>query len=105
VDVIALYATLGETLGFEKLRSQAARLSPPDHWDRLALRQLLDNLAVAQAGIAARLLAEGTSVEDWIAQRRDALARAQSFLDSVDHSGDLSVAKLMLASSQVQNLA
>ena len=104
-DVIALYATLGDTLGFEKLRNQASRLSPPDHWDRLALRQLLDNLASAQAGIAARLLAGNESVEDWIAQRQGALARAQSFLDSVDHSGDLSVAKLMLASSQVQNLA
>jgi glutamate dehydrogenase len=104
-NVIALYGALGEQLGFDKLRGQAARLSPPDHWDRLALRQLLDNLAMAQAGIAARLLAEGTSVEDWIAGHAESLGRAQSFLNTVDHSGDLSVAKLMLASSQIQNLA
>ena len=103
--VIAIYSALGEQLGFDKLRSQAARLSPPDHWDRLALRQLLDNLAIAQAGIAARLLAQNATVEDWIAGHQESLARAQSFLDSVDHSGDLSVAKLMLASSQIQNLA
>jgi glutamate dehydrogenase len=103
--VIALYGALGKQLGFDKLRGQAARLSPPDHWDRLALRQLLDNLAMAQAGIAARLLADGTSVDDWIAGHTDSLGRAQSFLNTVDHSGDLSVAKLMLASSQIQNLA
>ncbi len=103
--VIALHGALGEQLGFERLRGQAARLAPPDHWDRLALRQLLDNLANAQAQIAGRLLAQNASVQDWIAQHGESLGRAQSFLNSVDHSGDLSVAKLMLASSQIQNLA
>ncbi len=103
--VIALYGALGNQLGFDRLRDQAARLSPPDHWDRLALRQLLDNLAMAQAAITARLLAEGATVENWIAGHAESLGRAQSFLNTVDHSGDLSVAKLMLASSQIQNLA
>ena len=53
----------------------------------------------------ARLLAQNATVEDWVGQHTESLARAQSFLNSVDHSGDLSVAKLMLASSQIQNLA
>ena len=85
----------------------AGKLSLPEHWDRLALRRLLDDLSAAQRGIAAALLAESGAdpLEKWIAAKAPALARTRAFLAALEESGELSIAKLMLSSSQIQNLA
>ncbi|HEY4076460.1 MAG TPA: NAD-glutamate dehydrogenase [Rhizomicrobium sp.] len=103
--VAALYFTLGDSLGLSRLRSLASKLSPPDHWDRLAVRRLLDDLSAAQRNIAGSLLAGGADVEKWAAARTEALDRTRAFLNTLESSGELSIAKLMLASSQIQNLA
>jgi glutamate dehydrogenase len=102
--VAALYFAVGDMLGLDRLRALAAKFSPPDYWDRLALRRLLDDLYAAQRRIARKLLAGGSSVEQWGETHGEALARMRTFLADLDASGDLSVAKLMLASSHIQNL-
>jgi len=103
--VAPLYFTLGETLGLDRLRNLADRYQPPEHWDRLALRRLLDDLSQSQRGIARKLLVNGTSVEEWAKAQGNALERTLGFLNTVEASGEISVAKLMLASSQIQNLS
>jgi len=102
--VAPLYFALGEKLGLDRLRTLASRYQPPEHWDRLALRRLLDDLSQSQRGIARKLLAGGTGVEEWAQAQSEALERTRSLLNTLEASGELSVAKLMLASSQVQNL-
>jgi glutamate dehydrogenase len=102
--VAAVYAALGSAIGLDRLRSLAGKFSPPEHWDRLALRRLMDGLSQSQRGIAARLLKDGASVEDWTKAQGAQLERTRNFLQALEASGDLSVAKLMLASSQIQNL-
>ncbi|HEX2759824.1 MAG TPA: NAD-glutamate dehydrogenase domain-containing protein, partial [Rhizomicrobium sp.] len=102
--VAPLYFAVGEKLGLDRLRNLANNFAPPEHWDRLALRRLLDDLSGAQRGVAARLLAGGQSAEQWAQAQAEALERNRAFLNTLESSGDLSVAKLMLASSQIQNL-
>ena len=102
--VAAIYFEVGDMLGLDHLRMLAAKFSPPDHWDRLALRRLLDDLYAAQRRIAHKLLSGGSSAESWAKIHGDALTRMRGFLADLDASGELSVAKLMLASSQIQNL-
>ena len=102
--VAPLYFAVGEKLGLDRLRALADNFAPPEHWDRLALRRLLDDLSGAQRAIAAKLLASGQSAEQWAQAQGDALERNRSFLNALEASGELSVAKLMLASSQIQNL-
>ncbi|HEX4177894.1 MAG TPA: NAD-glutamate dehydrogenase domain-containing protein, partial [Rhizomicrobium sp.] len=102
--VAPLYLALGEKLGLGRLRSLAGRYQPPEHWDRLALRRLLDDLSQSQRGIAKKLLAAGTSVEEWAQAQSETLERTRGFLGTLEASGEISVAKLMLASSQIQNL-
>ena len=102
--VAALYFAVGDMLGLDRLRALAAKFSPPDYWDRLALRRLLDDLYAAQRRIARKLLAGGSSAESWAKTHGEALTRMRSFLADLDASGELSVAKLMLASSHIQNL-
>jgi glutamate dehydrogenase len=103
--VTPLYFALGTTLGLDRLRSVANRYQPPEHWDRLALRRLLDDLSQSQRAIARKLLAGGTGVEEWAHAQGDALERTRVFLGTLEASGEISVAKLMLASSQIQNLS
>ena len=102
--VASRYFAVGEMLGLDRLRALAAKFSPPEHWDRLALRRLLDDLYAAQRSIARKLLASGSTPEQWGAAHGEVLERTRVFLGDLEASGDLSVAKLMLASSQIQNL-
>jgi len=103
--VAPLYFALGDALGLDRLRILAGKFAPPEHWDRLALRRLMDDLAQSQRGIAAKLLKNGLEVADWAKSQSEALERTRAFLNSLEASGDLSVAKLMLASSQIQSLS
>ncbi|HWM61896.1 MAG TPA: hypothetical protein VNN98_07075, partial [Rhizomicrobium sp.] len=104
-DTVApVYAAVGQTLGLDRLRAMASKFSPPEHWDRLALRRLMDDLSQSQRSIADTLLDNATGVEDWAKSQDGALARTREFLGILESSGELSVAKLMLASSQIQNL-
>jgi glutamate dehydrogenase len=100
-----LYFALGATLGLSRLRNLAEKFHPAEHWDRLALRRLMDGLAQSQRAIAAQLLASGQSVAAWSASQPEALERVRGFLAGLEGGGELSVAKLMLASSQIQTLA
>jgi len=102
--VAALYLALGQKLGLDRLRALAGKFAPPEHWDRLALRRLMDDLSQSQRGIAAQLLRGGSSVESWAQKQGEALERTRGFLSTLEGSGELSVAKLMLASSQIQSL-
>ncbi len=57
--VAPVYLALGQTLGLDRLRAMAGKFSPPEHWDRLALRRLMDDISQSQRGIAAKLLGAG----------------------------------------------
>jgi glutamate dehydrogenase len=108
-EVAALYFALGRTLGLDRLRSWSQRLTPPEHWDRLALRRLTEDLSATQRGLARKLLANGgkgaAAVEAWACLNAAALERVQDFAAALESSGELSIAKLMLAASQVRSLA
>jgi glutamate dehydrogenase len=100
---------LGARLGLDRLRMLAAKLTLPEHWDRLALRRLLESLSATQRGLARILLKEGAhdapaAVDAWAAAHAASLERTRAFLSAMESSGELSIAKLMLASSQIQTL-
>ena len=105
--VAALYEGVGETLGLERLHALAARLVLPDHWDRLALRRLLDDLSGAQGALSARLLKAGglAALDAWRQAQQGQLTRMRAFLEALETSGEPSVAKLMLLSSQIQGFS
>jgi glutamate dehydrogenase len=103
--VAPLYFALGDVLGLDRLRVLAGKFLPPEHWDRLALRRLMDDLSQSQRAITAQLLRDGSDVQSWAGKQGEALERTRAFLSTLEGSGELSVAKLMLASSQIQSLA
>jgi glutamate dehydrogenase len=104
-------------VGLDRLRGLADRIVGAEHWDRLAVRRILDDLYVGQRGLAASALsaldpakatggrAQGASlVADWAAAHAERLERTRGFLAELERQGDLSIAKLTLANSQVHEL-
>ncbi len=101
----ALYADVGTLLGLDRLRALSEMIALPEHWDRLAVRRLLDDLASVQSGLTATLITQGPqALKDWEAGHAAALARTTDLLAAIESAGELSVAKLMLASRQIQSL-
>jgi glutamate dehydrogenase len=113
--VAALYFGVGAALGLDRIRLLAARISASEHWDRLAIRRLVDDLFAAQRALSQSLLAKlpGTAtakdarkaLQDWAASQAEPLERTRSFLAALETTGELSIAKLTLANSQVHKLA
>jgi glutamate dehydrogenase len=116
IDLVAgAYFALGATIGLDRLRGLASRIAGNEHWDRLAVRRIVDDLYAGQRGLVADALrdasptagtrAEGAElVKAWADAHADVLARTKSFLAELERTGDLSIAKLTLANSQIHEL-
>jgi glutamate dehydrogenase len=116
VDLVAgAYFAMGAAVGTDRLRGLAGRISATEHWDRLAIRRIVDDLFAGQRALTAEALegaktqgsrADGLeAVAKWVRARGETLERAKGFLDALERSGDLSIAKLTLANSQIRELA
>jgi glutamate dehydrogenase len=119
VDLVAgAYFAIGAIVGIDRLRGLASRISGGEHWDRLAVRRIVDDLFAGQRALTAQVLqgfendkidrtrSEGSDAADaWAKEHADALERTKSFLDELERSGDLSIAKLTLANSQIHELS
>ena len=106
-----VYFSIGSLVGLDRLRALATRIAVADHWDRLALRRIVDDLFSAQRLLACDALAHGqgqpetAAVEAWAKLRAGDIERTVSFLSELERGGEASIAKLALANSQVQKLA
>ncbi|HEX4157501.1 MAG TPA: NAD-glutamate dehydrogenase [Rhizomicrobium sp.] len=119
VDLVAgAYFAMGAAIGFDRLRGLANRITGYEHWDRLAIRRIVDDLFSGQRVLAADALTgfdpatQGATraggarmVKLWEETHADALARTKSFLAELERGGELSIAKLTLANSQIHALA
>jgi glutamate dehydrogenase len=119
VDYVAgAYFAVGAAVGLDRLRGLASQIAGHEHWDRLAVRRIMDDLFAGQRALAAEALTDTdrnsprlTRIEGseaarcWEHTHADALARTRSFLTELERSGDLTVAKLTLANSQIHALA
>jgi glutamate dehydrogenase len=119
IDLVAgAYFEIGEIVGLDRLRGLASRITASEHWDRLAIHRIVDDLYAGQRALTAKVLAQyehepvdRTRVEGieaakrWAEKNADALDRAKGFFAELERTGDLTMAKLTLANSQVHELA
>jgi len=119
VDLVAgAYFAMGAAVGIGRLRGLAGRIMAKEHWDRLAIRRISDDLFAGQRALTAEALSKldparahgdrsdgAAAVAHWAQAHAEPLARAKAFLDALERSGDLSIAKLTLANSQIRELA
>ena len=109
---------LGQQLGLDGMRSAVRDLDPRDHWDRLALQRVADDLPRRQSEltIAAIRLAQKNKVdpasvdaqvaarlvEAWIEPRRALADRLMQPMRAFDSQGGWSLAKLVLLGDAVR---
>jgi glutamate dehydrogenase len=108
----------GRQLGLDRMRAAARDLEPRDHWDRLALQRVADDLPRQQSELAASAIAQAQKdgveanlvdkevatriVEQWIEPRRGLAARLTDPMGSFDRQGVWSLAKLVLLGDAVR---
>ena len=116
VELVAgAYFAMGAEVGLDRLRGLAAHITGGEHWDRLAIRRIVDDLFVGQRALTSDALTRAgkrgshgdgvDAVKAWAAEHADTLARTKSFLGELERTGDLSIAKLTLANSQIHELS
>jgi glutamate dehydrogenase len=119
VDLVAgAYFAIGAIIGLDRLRGLASRIGAGEHWDRLAIRRVVDDLFSSQRALAAQALEDvangpagrtrtdgAKAAHAWAERHADLLERTKSFLEELERGGDLSMAKLTLANSQIRELA
>ena len=115
LDMVAgAYFAASRTIGVDRLRLAAERMNLPEHWDRLAVRRLIDDLAVHQRALASRALANGAkgdnratgaaAVEAWSSAHGEQVERVRALITDLERSGTFTVARLTLAASQIRDL-
>ena len=112
IPVAKIYFSVGARFGMDWLRLAARRLTVDDHWDKLALAALLDDLYDHQYALTLKVLdtagratmAEGV-VEAWIDARAHLARRVRQIVDDVRAAGAPDLAKLSVVNRQLGDLA
>jgi len=104
------YFALGEELNIDVLRTRATRLRGLEHWDRLALRRVVEDFDALQSELTASVLGfsgsgSGDLISLWLTTHHEPISRAQKLLDSIETSGAWTVSKLALAAGELRQLA
>jgi glutamate dehydrogenase len=112
--VAGAYFAAARTIGVDRLRLAAERMNLPEHWDRLAVRRLIDDLFVHQRALASRALANGSpgdnraagnaAVERWSQAHGEQVERVGALIGDLERSGKFTVARLALAAGQIRDL-
>ena len=107
---------VGQQLGLDRMRAAARDLEPRDHWDRLALQRVADDLPRQQTELSIAAIRQTQTskpngldnqaakrlVEDWIAPRRELADRLTQPIGAFDRQGLWSLAKLVLLGDAVR---
>ena len=120
-----LYHAIGGRFSFDRLRGAGGQLSSTLHWDRLAMRRLIEDLYASQQGLCTAMmgyavqagasLASGVEdpnrdwaerlVESWTSANADEVDRADRALNEVAAAGSWSLSKVAICSTQLRELA
>jgi len=112
-----LYHQVGATFDFDRLRAAAGALPSTDHYDRLAVRRLIEDLMTAQLALT-RAVAKTSSVkvgsskeaaeqaiDVWIGPKLATVEGLRASVDEIEASGSgWTFAKLSIASGQLRTV-
>ena len=103
-----LFSAVGSVFGFDRLRQTALTLKLDQHWDRLAVRGLVETLLVQQNNLSEQISANHESlelndfsaaqkvVEKFVEENAESYERLELLLADLEQSGAWTFAKLVL---------
>jgi glutamate dehydrogenase len=120
-----LYHAMGARFRFDRLRGLGHEVVSDQHWDRLAVRRLMEDFYASQQAMTASAmrfalqaggsLAQGVEepsrewaeslVEAWITVNEEEAGRVDSVQRQLDASGAWTLSKLAIASTQLGEMA
>ncbi|MGL1922447.1 MAG: NAD-glutamate dehydrogenase [Hyphomicrobiales bacterium] len=107
-DVAKLYFSVGDFMGIQWLVSGARKMPVNDLYDRLAVNRTIDGLQATHRRIVIDILSQDKDKEKalalWKQKNADEIARANIAITNVSASGDLSLAKLAVASAHISDV-
>ncbi|TNE41724.1 MAG: NAD-glutamate dehydrogenase, partial [Alphaproteobacteria bacterium] len=109
-QVASAYFLIGAELRLDRLRAIARQLSSAEHYDRLAIKRLVNDLAHYQRQVGEHALMSRTEktgnerVHAWLLAHTLAVGRFRQLFDELEAAGGLNIAKLSLLSSQMHDL-
>ncbi|MGH7005595.1 MAG: NAD-glutamate dehydrogenase, partial [Alphaproteobacteria bacterium] len=109
--VAKIYFPVGTRFGLEWLRAAAAALrgATTQHWDKMALVAIVDDLYGHQFALARAILTAGDGpagedVEAWAVKRGAAVAQTAKLIDDIKLAGTTDLAMLAVANRQLRAL-
>jgi len=110
------YSEMGALVGLPQLRASAAQLVAGEHFERLSVKRLIEDLfrqqrfltmaALRQVEESGRARLSGADAVDiWAQTHAGPVDRATALVQEMDSHGAMTPAKLALAASQVRDLA
>ena len=113
-----LYHQVGAAFDFDRLRAGAGSVPSLDHFDRLAVRRLIEDLMAEQmtltravakasdASVGVSEVAAEAAVDRWIGTRSDLVDGVRTSVDEIEASGSgWTFAKLTIANSVIREIA
>lgn len=113
-----LYHQVGAAFDFDRLRAAAGSIPSADHFDRLAVRRLIEDLMNEQATLTRAVAkasdpsvgvsedAAETAVDAWIGSKQAVVEGVRASVDEIEQSGSgWTFAKLTIANATIRDLA
>jgi len=113
-----LYHQVGAAFDFDRLRAAAGSIPSADHFDRLAVRRLIEDLMNEQATLTRAVArasdpsvgvsedAAEAAVDAWIGSKQGVVEGVRASVDEIEQSGSgWTFAKLTIANATIRDLA
>lgn len=107
-DVAQAYFAVGDRIGLDELREAGGQVVCDNHWDRMAIGSIVDDLYDQQRDYTEAALADGQdscdAVDQWVGAHESGMERAKSLIAEAKASGPVTLAKLGYVSRQLRSL-
>jgi glutamate dehydrogenase len=109
-DVARVYFAVGGRLGLDWLRASAEQIAIEDHWERLAITAIVEDLFSQQRALTNAVInaADGASGEAaiaaWAESNKAAVERSNDLIGEFKTTGGIDIARLAIANRHIRTM-
>ena len=103
-EVAKLHSEIGDGLGLYPLLEAALDLQPDDHWERLAVRRIVEDLLQHQTELTAFAVSAGEGASVWLSRHEAAVSRIRLSFEELEAAGTMTAARFALVVGHVRDL-